>query len=161
MNPFRKIEIEQNASIVDEVSVSKRFSIPKTGWIKTVRTALSMSGAALARRLGSHRSLVSYLERAENDGSITIKKLKDAAEAMNCELIYAIIPKETVENSRPKIEDIIRKQAMEKAKSVVLQASAQMELESQQLSKEALSKEINRLAEQLINDMSQNFWEID
>lgn len=161
MSVFKKIEIEQNALIVDSVSTLKRFSTPKLGWIKTLRTALSMSGASLARRLGLHRSIAHYLEQAEQDGSITLKKLKEVAQAMDCELIYAIVPKPTNSNPKPLIEDIIHKQAQIKASAIVKNASTQMMLESQELTKAALKKEIERLTRQLANDMPKNFWELD
>lgn len=159
MNTLRKIEIEQNTLIVNNAARLKRINAPKIGWIKTLRIALSMSGASLARRLGLHRSIVSYLERAEQDGSITIKKLKEVAQAMDCELIYAIVPKPTVKNSNPLINDIINKQAQIKASKIVNSASTQMMLESQELTKSALKKEVERLTEQLLNDRPKDFWE--
>ncbi len=161
MNAIKKIEQEQNALIVDNVVKLERFIVPKLGWIKTLRTALSMSGASLARRLGLQRSSVAYLEQAESDGNITLKKLRQVANAMDCELIYAIVPKPTKDNPQPLIDDIIHKQARVKASNIVQQASTQMMLESQQLSKTALKKEVERLAKQLADDMPKNFWELD
>ena len=161
MNTLKKIEIEQNALIVDNVARLKRFSMPKIGWIKTLRKALSMSGASLARRLGLHRSIAHYLEQAEHNGSITIKKLQEVAQAMDCELIYAMVPKSTVNKSNPLIDNIIHKQARIKASAIVKSASTQMMLESQQLSKSDLKKEVDRLTDQLINDLPKDFWELD
>jgi len=120
-----------------------------------------MSGASLARRLGLQRSSVAYLEQAESDGNITLKKLKQVANAMDCEFIYAIVPKPTKDNPQPLIDDIIHKQARVKASNIVQQASTQMMLENQQLSKTALKKEVERLAKQLINEMPKDFWELD
>ena len=161
MSALKKIEIEQNTLIANNVAKIKRFNVPKIGWIKTLRIALSMSGASLARRLGMHRSITSYLERAEHDGSITIKKLQEVAQAMDCELIYAIVPKSTVNNSNPLINDVINKQAQIKANKIVNNASTQMMLESQELTKSALRKEVNRLTSQLIADRPKDFWELD
>ena len=161
MNTLKKIEIEQNTIIANNVAKLKRFNVPKIGWIKTLRIALSMSGASLARRLGMHRSITSYLERAEHDGSITIKKLQEVAQAIDCELIYAIVPKPIVNNKNPSINDIINKQAEIKASKIVNSASTQMMLEDQKLTDKALRKEVERLTKQLIDDIPKDFWDLD
>jgi len=161
MNDLKKIEKEQNAFIVDKLATIKRFSMPKLGWIKTLRTALSMNGASLARRLGLHRSIVSYLERAEQDGSITLKKLQQVAQAMECELIYALVPKSTMNNPRPLIRDVLQKQAHHKASKIVNRASTQMIMESQELKGDDLKKEVNRLSEHMLNEMPKDFWAME
>ena len=161
MSAFKKIEQEQNTLIVDNVAKLSRFKIPKLGWIKTLRKAFSMSGATLARRMGLQRSSLAYLEQSEKQGSITIKKLREVASAMDCELIYAIVPMATADNPNPTIEDIIHNQSESKAKSIVKRASTQMMLESQELTKDSLKKEVERLTRQMINDMPKDFWEKD
>ena len=160
MNTLRKIEREQNAIIVDKLTTIKRFSVPKLGWIKTLRTALSMSGASLARRLGLHRSIVSYLERAEHEGSITLKKLQQVAQAMDCELIYALVPKATAGHSKPLVADILQKQAHLKASKIVNRASNQMIMESQELNSEVLKREVARLSKQMLDDLPKDFWDV-
>ncbi len=114
MNAIKKIEQEQTALIIDKTVGLERMTPPKLGWIKTLRMALSMSGAALARRMGLQRSAALYLEQAERDGNISLKKLEQVANAMDCELIYALVPKATAENSKPLINDILQKQAQKK-----------------------------------------------
>ncbi|MCF6318704.1 MAG: mobile mystery protein A [Proteobacteria bacterium] len=161
MNTFKKIEQEQNALIVDSAATLMRSTTPKLGWIKTLRMALSMSGASLARRMGIQRSSVASLEQAEYDGGITLRKLKQVADAMDCELIYYLVPKTTPSNSKPMIGDIMLKQAQIKANNIVQQASTQMMLESQQLTKVDLKKEVDRLTSQLTNDLPKDFWELD
>lgn len=159
MNAFKKIEREQNALIVDEIATLERFCVPKLGWIKTLRMALSMSGASLARRMGLQRSSISSLEQAERDDGITLRKLKQVASAMDCEVIYAVVPKASVGNPKPLVDGIIYKQAQLKASAIVKSASTQMMLENQELSKEALKKEVVRLTKQLVDDMPKGFWD--
>lgn len=161
MNNFKKIEQEQNTLIVDNVTKLTRFSVPKLGWIKTLRKAFSMSGATLARRMGLQRSSLAYLEQSERQGSITLKKLQDVASAMDCELIYALVPMATADNPSPTIDDIIHKQSEAKARFIVKRASTQMMLESQELTKVSLKNEVERLKRQLINEMPRGFWEKD
>jgi predicted DNA-binding mobile mystery protein A len=161
MDALKIIEQEQNALTVDSVATLMRSTTPKLGWIKTIRIALSMSGASLARRMGLQRSSVANLEKAEYDGGITLRKLQEVAGAMDCELIYYLVPKPTVDNPKPLINDIIRKQAQIKASGIVKRASTQMMLENQELTKTALKQEVARLTKQLVGDMPKDFWEFD
>jgi transcriptional regulator with XRE-family HTH domain len=61
--------------------------------IKSARTALQISTQALANRLGVNRENIVRLEKSELTGALSLKKLKKAAEALDCELIYAVVPK--------------------------------------------------------------------
>ncbi len=153
---YKKIAREQYSKLISQAASFTSVSQPKEGWIKAVRSALTMSGAALSKRLGGHRTTVSYLERSELDGSITLKKMKQAAEAMHCRFVYAIVP---VGGPDKSIEKIIDRQAEAIARRVVEQSSVHMMLEAQQLSKAENEKEIERLKKQITDDMPRNFWE--
>jgi len=145
MNTFKIVAREQSALIVNEAAKkSKSIKVPKLGWIKMVRGALSMSGASLARKLGVHRSTLHSLENAESDGSITIKKLKAAADSMGCELIYAIVPIKIQDNTNQTIDNLIINQAKMKAHKIVLKTNEHMALEGQELKNDALIKEVKR-----------------
>lgn len=68
-------------------------NIPNGSWIQTIRRSLLLSTASMARRLGISRSALTQIEQREHTGSVTLKTLKQVAKEMDCELIYAIIPK--------------------------------------------------------------------
>lgn len=152
---YKQIAQEQCSKLVNQAALIVNISQPNEGWIKTVRSALAMSGAALSKRLGGHRSTASYLERSELDGSISLKKMQQTAEAMNCRFVYAIVPTGGAEDS---IESIIERRAKAIARVTVEETSVHMMLEAQQLSKAVREKEVERLKKQLINDMPRNFW---
>lgn len=63
------------------------------GWLKAVRTALGISAGTLAKRMGVIKWDVYQLEKSEEKASIQMRSLQRAAEAMGCELVYAVIPK--------------------------------------------------------------------
>lgn len=65
---------------------------PTQGWVKSIREALGMTMAQLAIRLGVSAPRILKLEQAEAQGSITLKSLERAAEAMGCRFVYAIVP---------------------------------------------------------------------
>jgi len=155
---YKKISREQNSQLINQAAGLAVISPPKGGWIKAVRTALAMSGAALSKRLGGHRTTAAYLERSEQDGSITIKKMQQVAHAMHCRFVYALVP-ETIPNGETTVESIIEAQAERKARSIIRQASTHMALEAQQLTKEQNEREVQRLKQQLITEIPKDFWE--
>ena len=128
----------------DSLSVSE-------GWLRTLRKALGMSGPQLARRLGVTKAQVSKTEKGEVTGSVTLKSMHNMAEALHCRLVYAVIPEK-------EIQQVIKDQAIKKAKAQVRDASTHMALEAQALNKEKLSAEIERIAAQIIDTMPADLW---
>ena len=74
----------------------EQFRAPPKGWIRALRDALGMSSAQLGKRLGKRSQSVDDWEEAEADGSIKLKTLRQAAEALECKLVYALVPKTTL-----------------------------------------------------------------
>ncbi|MHB1217018.1 MAG: mobile mystery protein A [Alphaproteobacteria bacterium] len=72
---------------------------PERGWLRAIRDALGMTAAQLGGRLGITPASVFEMERREADGSITLKTLEKAAQALNCTLVYALIPDESLETA--------------------------------------------------------------
>lgn len=70
---------------------------PKTGWIRTIREALGMTMAQLGKRLGISPQSLRNLEERERKGTISLAKLREAAEAMDCELKIAFVPRSSLE----------------------------------------------------------------
>jgi predicted DNA-binding mobile mystery protein A len=77
---------------------------PAGGSVRNMRQALGMSSYQLAKRMELSQTRVAQLEVAEVDGSIRLAALLRAAEAMSCTLVYALVPKEP-------LEDIVLRQA--------------------------------------------------
>ena len=69
---------------------------PREGWIKEIREALLMSQAQIAKRLGVHPSTISRSQKAEIENTITIGRLEEIAEALDCNLMYVFIPKKDI-----------------------------------------------------------------
>jgi predicted DNA-binding mobile mystery protein A len=67
------------------------------GWIAMIRGALGMSQDAFGARLKIPKQRVSQLEQRERSGDIKLNQLRDAADALNCDLVYAFIPREPLE----------------------------------------------------------------
>jgi predicted DNA-binding mobile mystery protein A len=72
---------------------------PVRGWVRALRDSLGMSSADLAFRLGTSRQAVLQMERSEADGSIRLETLRRAAEALDCRLLYALVPNVPLEET--------------------------------------------------------------
>ena len=142
----------QYASITDQaVSAGAGLILPREGWVRTVRKALGMSGAQLARRMGVTRARIAQAEASELEGGITLKSMRLAAEAMGCRFVYAIVPDASV-------AALIDEQANAKAAALVGRASTHMALESQAVSEAQSAANVARLARELAAEMPSDLW---
>jgi len=150
---IKKIVAKQYRDKVNQaVSQFASLSVlPQEGWIRTLRTALGMSGAQLAKKLGVTKARVSKAELDEPAGSVTLKTMHSMAVAMDCQFVYAIVPKHSV-------EEVIKQRAIEKAQAQVKAASTHMALEAQSLNQEQLNFEIERVAAQIMEQMPADLW---
>jgi predicted DNA-binding mobile mystery protein A len=148
----KRVARQQYQAIVDRVARRTLFRRPAEGWIRTVRKALGMSGAQLARRLGVTRSRIARAEQEELNGNVTLKSMQSAAGAMGCRFVYAIVPPKT-------IEDLIAAQARRKAFDLVNAASRHMALEDQAMPKERIAEEIARLTRDIAYEMPSDLWD--
>jgi predicted DNA-binding mobile mystery protein A len=76
-----------------------RFTAPPKGWVRAIRDALGMTGVQFAKRLGIRPQSVEALEKSEANGSIQLKTLRRAAEAVDCTLVYALVPNSSLEGT--------------------------------------------------------------
>ena len=126
---------------------------PSEGWIATVRKALGLTGAQLARLTGKTRATISAAEKSEREGGITLQNLSALADAMNCKLVYALVPKDGT------VSDLLEAQAYRKAEALVSKASAHMALEKQALPSEERARQVELLAEELLRERPSEIWE--
>lgn len=152
----RTIEREEARGRVDRTLASPclELAIPKVGWIRTMRIALGMSGEALARRMGLSRTAGIRLENSERSEGISLKSLQAAAGAMNCRLVYALVPIEA-----ESVEELVQRQITRKVQAMLASASSQMALEVQALDDEATAAESRRLVRELSHRMPRDLWD--
>jgi predicted DNA-binding mobile mystery protein A len=149
----KKVARQQYQAIVDKAApYAVAMSVPSEGWLRTARKALGMSGAQLARRLGLTRARIAHAEQDEISGSVTLKSMQAAAEAMGCKFVYAIVPPKTV-------EDLISAQAHKKAVAIVNIAGEHMALESQLMPDKKIREEVERLARDIAHEIPPNLWD--
>ncbi|HEY0219201.1 MAG TPA: mobile mystery protein A [Afipia sp.] len=76
-----------------------RYKPPPKGWIRAIRDALGMSSEQLGRRLSLRSQSIDDWEKTEANGSIQLATLRRAADALDCTLVYALIPKTSLEET--------------------------------------------------------------
>jgi predicted DNA-binding mobile mystery protein A len=77
MRPFREAAKEQN---------------PTRPLLRAVRQALGVPVAEIAEELEVRPSVVFELEESERKGTISMRSLRQMAEAMGCKVVYGIVP---------------------------------------------------------------------
>src|SRR5882672_11114917 len=82
-----------------ELGLVKRYASPVRGWIKAIRDGLGMSTEQLAKRLGIRQPSVVALEQSEAKGTIELATLRRVAEALDCTLVYALVPSKPLETT--------------------------------------------------------------
>ncbi|HEY1132044.1 MAG TPA: mobile mystery protein A [Roseateles sp.] len=73
------------------------IDMPRTGWLRAIRQALGMSSRQLAERLGLASQSVDDMEKTEATGTIRLDTLRRAAAALDCTLVYALVPNQSLQ----------------------------------------------------------------
>jgi len=141
----KRLSLKQNMEL---------FVRPPRGWLKAIREALGMTTAQLGRRLGVVQSRVVAIEQAEAKGTITLNSLEKAAQALDCRLVYALMP-------RQPLEDIVEQRASLLAKSRLKSTGHTMTLEAQGVDATDESEQLKRLIRQLVEKSGSKLWEED
>lgn len=86
---------------------------PPKGWLRAIRDALGMTTAQFARRLGVSQPRIVKLEQAEIDGSVTLRSLERAAEALGCRVVYALVPHHSLAETIDERERTVARRRLE------------------------------------------------
>lgn len=148
----KKLIQEQLDATLARLACMRDVQRPARGWLRAVREALGMSGRQFARRLGVSAPWITTLEKKELAGAVTINTMRQAAEALDCVFVYAVIPRES-------LAAIVRKRAEALAAKRLARVSHSMLLEAQQLSDAEQQKAFAAEVETLIRDMPRELWE--
>ena len=126
---------------------------PGEGWINGIRTALNMTLGQLAKKAGVTTQSVKDFETREKQGTITVNSLKQLAEALDMQLVYAIIPKVGT------IEDKVDGKAEEKAREIVHRTANTMALEDQGISSARLTQALYEKKNELKDEIPKFLWD--
>ena len=144
-------QLDKRLNLLRDSNVITR---PPRGWIKAIREALGMTTAQLARRIGVSQPRVVAIEKAEKNASITLDSLERAARAMDCRVVYALIP------IKP-LDDLVEERARIVAEKRLQSTQHSMALEAQSVEKSDEEEQLKHLSERLINKAGSALWEND
>jgi predicted DNA-binding mobile mystery protein A len=125
---------------------------PLKGWIRAIRDALGMSTTQMAKRLDVPQSRITAMEQGELTGSLSINTLRRAAEALDCQLIYALVPKQSLRHT-------IEAQVDRQAKAILEQTGHTMKLENQEVTAQELHAQYERLVAKLLQGSPKKLWD--
>ena len=149
----QKLQIEQLETKIRAYAPLPSIATPPTGWVKAIRLALGMSLQQLANHLSITKQSAQEIEKREKDGAVSIKSLREAARALDMELVYGFVPKDGT------LDALIDRKARELATKIVSRTSNTMKLEDQENSQERIKKAIDERASILKNEMPKVLWD--
>ena len=149
---YKLIARQQLDKTLSGYAAAKQASPPVKGWIRAIREAMGMSGKQLASRLNVSQPRIPKLEQDEVSGVVSLKTMRQAAEAMDCVFVYAIVPRKT-------LEETVRVQARKVAEERMQRVSHTMLLEAQNLSSEEQRASLDAAVEELVREMPKELWE--
>lgn len=150
MKNTKKLQIEQLDKKL--IGYSKFPDPPLKGWIHGIRVALGISFRQLGTRLDITAQSAHEIETREQNGSISLKMMRDVAAVLNMKFVYGFVPMDE------SFEKTLDKQAMAVARKIVTRTDNTMKLEDQRVSKERVAKAIRELADQIKKEMPRYLW---
>lgn len=148
---FQQLRLRQLDAVLTRWRIAALPPRPGHGWIRAIRNALGMSSATLAQRLQITGSGIRKLEESEASDAITLSTLRRVAAALDCELQYALVPKES-------LADQLQTRAMEIARERVGAVARSMALEDQSVDAELTQSQIEELARTLLAGRTRDLW---
>ena len=139
-NEFRTLRLKQLDRTLKPFRAAAKNPRPQKGWLRAIRDEAGISAREVARVRKPSRGLPLQLEKAQAEDRITLKSLRAAANALGCDLVYALVPKGET------LRELVEERARAQAKRQVLSVEHSMALEDQAVGRvdEAVEAETKR-----------------
>jgi predicted DNA-binding mobile mystery protein A len=152
MNPLQDLALRQLDATLQPAAALRGLTPPTTGWAAAIRRALGITTRQMAKRLGLSQSSYADAEANEAKGTISLNQLRRVADALDCELVYALVPR------RP-LAEVVDRRATELARREVLGVAHSMALEQQATSEALTEAQIARAKSQLLAGRWSRLWD--
>ena len=148
---MRQLRLEQvQASIAAYSDLTNRRPPPR-GWLKAIRESLGLTERQQADRLGITGSTLHKSESAEAEERITLGQLRKLADGLDCELVYALVPRKPLTQV---VEDRARSIALQEVSGV----AHTMSLEDQRPATDRLRKQVEQRTAELLRGRWSDLW---
>ena len=131
---------------------SEMVARPSRGWVRAIREALGMTTAQLGKRIGVSQPRAVAVEKAEAEGSITLDSLERAARALDCRLVYALVP-------RDPLEEMVHARAQRLALKRLESTRHSMSLEAQEVEETDEQEQLKRMIAHILDKSGSQLWE--
>ena len=148
MTKLRRTQLDR---FFTEHSSTLQVRLPKNGWVRELRQALGMTLQDLGQRLGVIKQRVERIEKDELTGKVTLQTMQQAAESLNCDFVYFLVPREGLQKS-------LETQARKAAKEIVRSTEYTMQLEEQGTSGLSQAQLLETLTQELLLKQDRRIW---
>lgn len=130
-----------------------RLSRPPRGWVRAIRDALGLTSRQLGARMNRAHTTITSLEKGEIAGTVSLNTLREAAEALDCTLVYALVPNRSLDAT-------VRAQARLSAEKRLKHISHSMTLEDQAVRGRDAEEQLERLADEILRKGGSALWDL-
>ena len=150
----KELRLAQMDAVLQDAASHPLPPRPPAGWLRAIREALGMTSGVLAERLGVTASGARKLEQAEAIDAITLSTLRRVADALDCDLQYALVPR------RP-LREMRWQQALHLAQQWQQRAGRTMELEAQPVASPsaAANERLEAMAQEILHTSGTRLWD--
>ena len=150
----KELRLAQMDAVLQDAASHPLPPRPPAGWLRAIREALGMTSGVLAERLGVTASGARKLEQAEAIDAITLGTLRRVADALDCDLQYALVPR------RP-LREMRWQQALQLAQQWQQRAGRTMELEAQPVASPsaAANERLEAMALEILHTSGTRLWD--
>lgn len=127
--------------------------MPQGGWIKSIRRSLGIRFGDLANKMDVTEGSIRALEKSERHKKITLDSLTRVADALNCDLVYSLVP-------RTSLEDFYKEQVLLRAQEDVFRNVITMDMENQSISKNARKKQLQDIFFDYLKNPPPDLWKV-
>ncbi|MDB4915467.1 MAG: hypothetical protein JWM95_3111 [Gemmatimonadetes bacterium] len=159
---FRHLARRQLSEAIARYPAYAVGEAPRDGWVAAIRNALEMTVRQLAARLEVTPSNVVRMEQRERDETISLAALRRAANALDADLVYALIPRRTARSTANDnlLDALIEARAREVAAAELKRIGHTMALEDQAVGPADMEAQIKARAAMLAQS-PRRLWDSD
>lgn len=153
MSSQKKLRIRQLEQKLQVFTAVRDIQTPEKGWIHSIRTTLNMTLRQLGNKLNMSEQGARDLENREAERAISLRSLQEAANALDMELVYGLVPKDGT------LEQLVERKSRALAEKIVQRTHHTMQLEDQGNSEERIAAAIDELTDEIKRELRRAIWD--
>ncbi|MDN3220250.1 mobile mystery protein A [Pseudomonas nunensis] len=148
---LNKLRLTQVDRAIEPYLPAKGKIPPPGGWLRSIREALGRTVRGQAALVGVAPATLQKSEQSEADDRITLGQLRKLANGLDCELVYALIPKKP-------LHDMVEERAEWLARKEIMGVSHMMALEDQRPSDSFVERKVSERRQELLAGAWSRLW---